>query len=182
MKKYNVEKKTIQNIRIGKNQNINSIKINDTRSKTIKIVKIDIKKNRYQNNRQNNFQNNSRHKDKSRKQKTYTNNYKHESFYNFESYEKIDSNEKYDENNSDIQYSYNLILKFFEICKKCEISKKKFISNNSFHAHIRVGKNQLIKITTSLSVKISNFLIIEFLIFITVNNEFEFRNYRYVTI
>ena len=140
------------------------------------------KKNRYQNNRQNNFQNNSRHKDRSRKQKTYTNNYEHESFYDFESYEKIDPNEKYNENDSNIQYLYNLTSEFSEVCRKCEISKKNFISNNSFHAHIRVCKNQSVKVTTSSFVKISNFSIIEFSTSITVDNEFEFRSYRYVTI
>ena len=97
-------------------------------------------------------------------------------------YEEINSNENYNKNDSNIQYSYNLISKFSEICKKCEISKKKFISNNLFHTHIHVCKNQSIKVTTLSFVKISNFSIIKFLIFITVDNEFGFRNYRYVTI
>ena len=183
MKKYNVEEKNdseYQNRKKSKYQfNKNkwyTFKNNWNRQSRYQ------KKDRYQNNRQNNFQNNFRHKNKSRKQKAYTNNYEHESFYDFESYEEIDPNEKYDENDSDIQYSYNLISEFFEVCKKCETSKKNFISNNSFHAHIRVCKDQLIKMTTSSFVKISNFSIIEFSIFITVDNEFEFRSYRYATI
>ena len=177
------KEKTTQNIKIEKNQHISLIKTNDTRSKKNWNRQNRYQnKNRYQNNRQNNFQNNFRHKNRPREQETYTNNYEHGSFYDFESYEKIDSNEKYDENDSDIQYSYNLISKFFGICRKCEISKENFVSNNSFHVHIHVCKNQSVKMTISSFVKISNFSVIEFSVFIIVNNELEFRNYRYVTV
>ena len=173
-KNITLPKKTISNIKIEKNHNINSIKTNDIFSKKIKIVKIDIKtKIDIKIIDRTDFKIIFIMKINWKKQKTYANNY--ESFYDFESYK------KYDENDSNIQYSYNIILEFFEICKNAKFQKKNFVSNNSFHVYIRICK-KLFKMTMSSFVKISNFSIIKFSIFIIVDNEFEFRNYRYVIV
>ena len=146
------------------------------------------RQNRYQDRNQERFQkdrfrDNSRYEDRSQKQKAYSGSYEYGPSYDSEPYEDIDPDEEYDGEDPDVQYSYNLTPESSGICKKCDVFREKFASNNLFHAHIRVCKVESPKVATSSpSVEISNFSIIEFTAFITVDNELEFRSYRYATV